>query len=449
MIYTRCSLAAALALILIIGVGCTAVQSAPQDANAANEVPSTVTVERGDVEQTVSAPGTLVGTRKVTLSMGASGHLTEVNVRPGDRVKAGDVLAAIDTSPLELNVAQAELAYLKQQLAYSSTVQPDPDEVAVAQAALNSASAAYQAARRSYEHRDDQITSNCLGLENAGVALEQARREYDAVANDWKARTYAIYDQRKEMLARAQEAYDLALASCNVATSGIDDTGVRSAYQQLLDAQAASDELTSPPDEKVIAAQVDREQARLALEEAKRQLANAKLTAPFDGVVVEVKAKVGENVGAGAGVIVLADPDAVEVEAQVIEEDVPLVRAGQSASLFFDARPDVEASGEVTRIVPKRLSGDRPQYPVYIAVDDLPGGLAPGMTVDASIVIDKRENVLRLPRAVVRTRSDGTAQVRVWTGGGIEERTVKVGLRGDRYVEIVEGLNEGEQVVSE
>jgi RND family efflux transporter MFP subunit len=429
--------------------GCAGASGAPQEASATGEPPSTVSVDRGDVEQTVSAPGTLVGTRKMTLSMGASGRLSALHVRPGDRVRAGDALAALDTTELELNVARAELAYLKQQLVYSSTVQPDAAKVAAAQAALGSANATYQAAVRDYEHRDEQIASSCVGLENAGLMLEQAQREYDAVANDWKARTYAIYDQRKEALAQARQAYDLALASCHLATSDINDSAVRSAYQQLLEAKAALGALVAPPAATLAAAQADLERARLELDEAERRLANAKLTAPFDGVVIEVKAKVGENVAADAGVIVLADPEAVEVEAQVVEEDLPLVQAGQTAALFFDARPDAEASGAVARIVPKRSAGDRPQYPVYLTVDDVPDGLAPGMTVDTSITIDVREDVLRLPRAVVRARSDGTAQVRVWTGAGVEERVVKVGLRGDRYVEILEGLSEGEQVVSE
>jgi multidrug efflux pump subunit AcrA (membrane-fusion protein) len=436
-------------LVLILITGCAGASSAPQAESAANDPPATVSVDRGDVEQTVSAPGTLVGTRKVTLALGASGRLAELNVRPGDHVTAGETLAALDTAELQLKVEQAELAYLQQQLTYSRTVQPDAGEVAAAQAALSSANAAYLAAQQRYAHRDDQVASSCVGLENAKVALEQAQREFDAVANDWKAKTYAIYDQRKEALAQTQQAYDLALASCNLATIDLDDTGVRSAYQQLLEAKTALGDLVTPPEAEVAAAQADVELARLALEAARQQLANARLIAPFDGVVIDVKAKVGENVAADAGVIVLIDPGAVEVEAQVIEEDLPLVAEGQAATLFFDARPEVEASGKVARIVPKRLASDRPEYPVYLSLDDLPDGLAPGMTVDASIVIDQRENVLRLPRAVARTGAAGTAQVQVWTGGGVEERMVKVGLRGDRYVEILEGLSEGEQVVSE
>jgi multidrug efflux pump subunit AcrA (membrane-fusion protein) len=71
------------------------------------------------------------------------------------------------------------------------------------------------------------------------------------------------------------------------------------------------------------------------------------------------------------------------------------------------------------------------------------------MTVDASIVIDSRSGVLRLPKSAIRVRSDGTAQVEVWTGVRIEERTVKAGLVGDEYVEILEGLREGERVVQQ
>jgi multidrug efflux pump subunit AcrA (membrane-fusion protein) len=56
---------------------------------------------------------------------------------------------------------------------------------------------------------------------------------------------------------------------------------------------------------------------------------------------------------------------------------------------------------------------------------------------------------LRLPRALVKTRSDGTAQVEVWLGDRAELRTIKVGLRGDVFVEILEGLREGEAVVGE
>ena len=78
---------------------------------------------------------------------------------------------------------------------------------------------------------------------------------------------------------------------------------------------------------------------------------------------------------------------------------------------------------------------------------DLPQGLIAGMTVDASVVVDTRSDVLRLPRELVRVRSDNTAQIKVWNGQQIEQRTITVGLRGDSFVEVLDGLREGEQVV--
>ena len=134
----------------------------------------------------------------------------------------------------------------------------------------------------------------------------------------------------------------------------------------------------------------------------------------------------------------------------MIEEDMPLIQTGQSVELYFDAEPNTVIQGMVTRIVPQRVPGsDRPLYPVFIHADDMPQTLAPGMTADASIVIDERTDVLRLPRALVRARSDGTAQIDVWQNGGIEERTIETGLRGDVYVEILEGLDEGDEVVGQ
>jgi multidrug efflux pump subunit AcrA (membrane-fusion protein) len=117
--------------------------------------------------------------------------------------------------------------------------------------------------------------------------------------------------------------------------------------------------------------------------------------------------------------------------------------------LFFDALPEANVTGHVARIVPQRTSDSQALYPIYISLDSLPDHLAAGMTTDGSIVIAKQSNALRLPRAVVRAHSDGTAQVEVWANGQVEQRNIRVGLRGDSFVEILSGLAEGDQVVAQ
>ena len=79
----------------------------------------------------------------------------------------------------------------------------------------------------------------------------------------------------------------------------------------------------------------------------------------------------------------------------------------------------------------------------------LPDHLAPGMTADGSIIIDQRAGVLRLPRAVAHAHADGSAQVQVWANGQATTRTIQVGLRGDSFVEVTAGLQEGELVIAQ
>jgi HlyD family secretion protein len=435
---------------LVIGMGYLGFRSTQTHTAASTpEAPQTVAVDRGAVEKTVTAPGKLVGTNEATLTLDVAGRLNQLNVRAGDAVKAGQVLAALDTTDLGLQAAQAEQTYLKQQAAYSATTQPDPKAVAAAEATVSSATAAYQAARQRFGQRQDQITSTCLQFKQASDDLAQAQAAYDSVANDWKAKNYEIYTIRKEMLDNALSAYTLAKAQCNLGTTDINDSNLQSTLAQLTRARADLDVLTSPSSSIVLQAKAHLEQARLDLEAARQQLASATLVAPFDGVVLQVNANQGEAVAAHAALIVLADPRAVEVESTVIEEDMSSVKLDEHVNLFFDAKPDATTTGRVARIVPVRTTGDRLLYPIYISIDQLPEGLITGMTVDASVVVETRSDVLRLPRELVRVRSDGTAQIKVWDGTQIEQRLIKTGLRGDSFVEVIDGLREGDQVVAE
>jgi multidrug efflux pump subunit AcrA (membrane-fusion protein) len=164
--------------------------------------------------------------------------------------------------------------------------------------------------------------------------------------------------------------------------------------------------------------------------------------------VFEVSAQAGQTYPAETALFVIGDPKALEVIANVTEEDYPLLSVGQSVEIFFDARPDVTVQGKVERIIPKRIEGDRPLYNIYISLKDVPDGLADGMTSDTAITIAKREGVMCLPRAVVRASGGDTTIIKVWDGVQSVEREVTIGLRGDTYVEIVSGLREGELVVT-
>jgi multidrug efflux pump subunit AcrA (membrane-fusion protein) len=222
-------LAVVLVILLIGGMGYLGFRSTQANTAASSQaIPQTIAASRGDVEKTVTAPGKLIGTNEATLTMDVAGQLSKLNVRSGDVVKAGQVLAALDTTDLELQVAQAEQTYLKQQAAYSATIQPDPKAVSAAEAAVSSAAAAYRTAQQKFNQRQDQITTDCLAFKNASDALAMAQAAYDSVANDWKAKNYAIYTIRKD----AGQCYRLHTQSAEHAD--INDGNLQTALAQLI-----------------------------------------------------------------------------------------------------------------------------------------------------------------------------------------------------------------------
>jgi multidrug efflux pump subunit AcrA (membrane-fusion protein) len=346
-----------------------------------------------------------------------------------------ELVELIDTAPLVTAQAQLDLANAR-------------DELRIAE---------YKNWVLQEGHR---ASSETIAAAEAGVALAKdgvrnAEREFNAVSGrpeDDPSRAYA-----RLQLAEARQSRDRALAKLNWYVGhptenqqAILDAEGTVAYANLVVAEQAWERVKDGPDPVKVAdveARISRAEAQLTKAEA--DLAGLELRVPFNGVILEVNARVGDTIAANSDFILLSDLSSLEVVVTVIEEDLPQVEAGQLVDLYFDARPDVEGIGEVERIVPKRLSGDRPLYAVYISIDELPEGLAPGMTVDASIIISRQESVLRLPKALVRARSDGIATVEVWLNGLREERTVHVGLRGDSYVEILSGLNEGDQVIGD
>ncbi|MBI5034522.1 MAG: efflux RND transporter periplasmic adaptor subunit [Chloroflexi bacterium] len=436
-----------LVAVVVGGAGYLGYRASRPNASAAVQAPPTIAVTRGDVVQSVDAPGQLVGMRDRTLSLSTSGRLSKLNVRAGDHVHVGDVLAQLDDSAFRyaLQTAQANLASAQAKLAKLKEP-PSVTTVAAAQAQVASAQSAYDAAVAKNVHAGDQIIVAKAALDKATVALQQAQSVYDAVS--WRSDIGML--PQSTALQQATIDYRSALANYNLTATGINDSAVKAAAQTLAQAQSSLLQLTAPPDPHDLATnQADVDKAQVLVHQAQDNLDQSKLVAPFDGVVQAVRANAGDTLTAGAPLIQLSDSKALEARSTVTEEDYPLIKVGQVVQLYFDSQPELGVTGKVMEIVPLReASSSSPIYPIFVALDNVPDGLAPGMTVDASILIAKRASVLRLPRALVHARSDGTAQIQIWSNGKTETRAVKTGLRGDQYVEILSGLSEGEQVVS-
>ncbi len=424
----------------------------PADSLLANA--QTTNVIRTTLINSVESSGSITPQATVQLSFGASGTVSEVKVTPGDQVKKGDALATLDTTDLQLAVTQAEQAYLIQQLTYSAAIQADPGEAAVAQAAYDSAVAAYNTAKRDYASLADKETIQCSQLTSAQQALDRAQTAYDRLANDHQAKNYLSGDWGPfqsvvDGLTNAQAAYEQALASCNIAKLNLNDSGLRSAQTQLQSAKSKLDNLLSPRAETLIQAQAQLELARLALEEATENLADATIVAPFDGVITAVNIQAGGSSGSGAA-IEIADISQLHVDVLVDETEIAKVQAGQQAQLTLDALTGVTLTGQVTRVDPAgTVSSGVVNYSVRVDLDPTDAPLRLDMTANASLIGGMRENVLAVPTTAIRQAGRGGQQdsfVLVIRDGQPSRVQVTLGMTVGDLTEVSGDLQEGDQV---
>ena len=356
--------------------------------------PETLAVTTCDVEQTVTAPGNLVNVDQADVHMPAKGRLAAVKVRVGDRIRAGQILAELDP----VTTTQAQLDLLE------------------AQEALDK-------------------------LQKRRTSMDYPRATDDFI-KDLRKQVKAAKQSVKQLDDAAKNAEDATLRSQLLAS-------LAAAKEELRSLESKLNWYTSKPTEnEIIAVDSELALAQAQYDAAKAILESLQIRAPLSGIVFAVSAEAGQTYEAETTLFTIGDPKALEVVANVTEEDYPLIAVGQSAEIFFDARPEVTVQGKIQRIIPLRIEGDRPLYNIYISLDEVPDGLADGMTSDTAITIAKHEGVLCLPRAIIRASSGDTTTVRVWDGTQETTKEVALGLRGDTYVEILSGLTEGEQVVT-
>lgn len=198
-------------------------------------------------------------------------------------------------------------------------------------------------------------------------------------------------------------------------------------------------------------AEAEVESAEAALENAKVQLSYATIEAPISGVIGTVATQEGETVIAGLqapSFVKIIDLDRLEVDAYVDEVDIGKIAAGQMAEFTVDAFPGRSFKGRVSAIYPDAYIRENVvYYDVVIAIEDnYQGLLRPKMTTSVTIFMEKREDVLSVPTEAIQ-RSKGRNVVYVIRDGTATAQEVKTGLRQGRWVEIVEGLHEGQTVL--
>jgi HlyD family secretion protein len=436
-----------LGAIVLVGAGVTFATNRSQTASA-DTTTQTGQVTRATLSAVIESSGSASPESSITLSFGAAGTVNKVNVQLGDLVKQGDVLAEIDTTDLELAVAQAEQDYLSQQATYSMTVDPDPADMAAAKLSVSNAAAAYQLAQQKYKvNSTDSVMLSCNNLDSVKKTYDDAQTAYNNYISNWRVQVNgtAEISQEKSQLDRAKAAYEQAVINCNLAKSSVNDTGIKSAYASLVQAKANLESLQNPSERTLTAAKIQLEQAELALEEAQQALEDAKIVAPFDGMITDITAVVGGS-GSSAS-IELTDVGQYHVDVLVDETEIGQVQVGQQANITFDALSDVTVTGEVARIDPAgTVSNGVVNYLVRVNLDPTDAALRSDMTANVQVVLDTHTDVLAVPGTAIR--SDGQSYyVNVVGADGTAQRVaVTTGYTDGELTEVSGDLQEGQTV---
>lgn len=198
-------------------------------------------------------------------------------------------------------------------------------------------------------------------------------------------------------------------------------------------------------------AKSELEQSEANLDYAHIQLEYTKIKAPISGVVASVSTQEGETVAASFTAptfVTIIDLNRLEVWAYVDETDIGRINESQQAFFTVDTYTDTDFEGRVTAIYPKaEIQDNVVNYVTILKIIDSQGKiLRPEMTTTVTIYLEKRENVLTVPNNAVE-REEGQKYVFVSQNDQIIKKQVKVGWKDKRYTEILEGLEEGENVV--
>lgn len=349
---------------------------------------STVTLKSQSVMNTLELSGSIRPVEQATLSTRVMGRITALSLESGDRFRKGDVLASIDVMDINAQTGQAQLGVAQAQA-----------EVFRSQASLN------------------QLESQKLEAQSA-LRLAQVTQSRMSRLQAEGAVSQSVLDDANTALEQAR---------ARVAQS---EAGIRQSQAEIDQTQAA----------------VSR--AELSVISSDISASYGTIIAPFDGVVVQKMAYEGEMAAPGTPLLKVENPNKLELEIAVPEENLRLVRVGQSVKVQFDA-VNQTINGTIQQIVPAANAQSR-SFLVKIPLNNS-SKLISGMFGRIALPLGANRETLLVPTKALIQR--GQLQG-VYVVEGTEEkaiavlRWVKTGKPQNEQIEIVSGLKTGDRIIT-
>jgi len=363
----------------------------------------TIRAARQTFTLSVTALGTVKPQVGAEVRLGARipGKVEHLHANVGDFVEKGQVIAELEKDELKATVEkqQAELGAAIANLAARSLL--GPIEIMKAEADLSQFKASYELKMTEYESESILFKKNFTSRQ----ALDQAR----------------------EALLVAKAELESSSKTLELARNKLEE------------------------DLKLLNAQVESARSELKISEV--SLSYATLRAPIRGIIASVSTQEGETVAVGLSAptfVTIIDLDRLQVETYVDEVDIGKIKIGQKAKFTVEAFPSIDIEGEVVGIYPKAVLKENVVFYNVMVKSLKPSSveLRPEMTANVSIFLESREGVLVIPVSSVK-KTGGVNFVYVMENGKPVRREVKIGWKQARFMEITEGLKEGDEVLED
>ena len=491
----------ALAAVLLGGGGYVGYQkfgaSGPEVEDTLIEEPvfETAAVEIGDVTQTIFAPGSVEAKAREEVTPEVNGKIEKLYVQEGQTVSKGDVLFTMDTTDDLLEVQKQELAITRTQKELDELKQKkdriitqdggqvlevlvkEGDEVTpetvVAKLRMQGylkITGKFTAYESEHFHVGQEVkvflSSSLSFLEGTVIKVDKAGKKELSLGSAHDVEVLvknpgALYpgdvgevqytDEKgvfyaSQIPTEFEYPDDIEVKADTYGTVdkvNIEKDDIVTKGQVLMQMDTSSAELELREKELSLA------EAKLTLEQKKRDIAKKQVTAPIGGVITKLNVKAGETPDSGEPAAIIMDTSAVYFVAAVDETDIPKITLGQQVDVYLTAFGNQFFQGKVIEI-PKEGTVEEQDVRFQVKVElSEAADMKHGMTGDCDIYVAHREGVKRLPLNAVEILEEGKGNVMVKdpaTGEAVPKE-VEIGVEGTEYIEIVNGLSEGEEVI--
>lgn len=357
---------------------------------------------KGEIKEYVEETAEVQSQEKQTVYVEGSGKVVNINVDTGDTVKQGDLLLSLDKTELNLQLkdAEAKIAASKAQLKGTDLVNY-ANKIELAKNELDQAQVSYDSSKRNYDNAKNLYDSQAI-----------SKAEFETAQDEFKQAQVSLKIKKLE------------LSDLNQGTPDYIKSGYKAQLEQAV---------------------INRD---TILENMKKQ----DLRAQMDGVIIERLVEKNTLAAPSQAAFVLGNVNHLELEADILEDDINKIKIGNSVDISGKPIGESVLKGKVTKIAPaaetivSNLGVNQKRVPVTIEIIDSSSLLKPGYNMDVKIMTDVKTGIVKVPDTSVFDYK-GKSNVFIVSKGKAQLREVIKGIESDDFIEIKEGVKDGEIVL--